>query len=101
MLIIPTRVETLMERWPWANFVVIGITILISLAALVGGIDEDLLGRMVLADWEVSQFFGHLVLHGDILHLGFNMIFLWVFGNTVCAKVGNFDRSRKGSCLNC
>lgn len=89
MLIIPTRVETLMERWPWANFVVIGVTVLVSLAALLGGIDEELFWRMVLAEWDAGQFFGHLALHADVFHLGFNMLFLWVFGNTVCAKVGN------------
>jgi membrane associated rhomboid family serine protease len=89
MLIIPTRVETLMERWPWANFAIIGITVLVSITALAGVLEEGLLSRMVLSDWAASGLLGHLTLHAGFLHLGFNMIFLWVFGNTVCAKVGN------------
>ena len=28
-------------------------------------------------------------LHADPIHLGGNMLFLWLFGNAVCAKVGN------------
>jgi membrane associated rhomboid family serine protease len=32
---------------------------------------------------------GHLLLHADLVHLLGNMLFLWVFGNAVCAKVGN------------
>ena len=28
-------------------------------------------------------------LHGGLLHLLGNLLFLWVFGNAVCAKIGN------------
>lgn len=89
IMIIPTRVETLMERWPWANFTVMGLTILTTLAAFGGLLTEGVLGRMVLAGWDPVQMVGSLGLHGDIFHLAGNMLFLWVFGNTVCAKVGN------------
>ena len=32
---------------------------------------------------------GHLFLHGGFFHVLGNMVFLWVFGNAVCAKLGN------------
>ena len=32
---------------------------------------------------------GHVLVHSSLLHLLGNMLFLWVFGNAVCAKVGN------------
>src|SRR5262249_28031129 len=34
-------------------------------------------------------YVGHVFVHGDVLHLLGNMLFLWVFGNAVCGKLGN------------
>ncbi len=45
--------------------------------------------RMVLDGWSVPGLFTYMFLHGDFFHLLGNMIFLFVFGNAVCAKVGN------------
>ncbi|MBN1845857.1 MAG: rhomboid family intramembrane serine protease [Sedimentisphaerales bacterium] len=47
------------------------------------------LDRFVLEGWNPVGLVGYMWLHGGILHLAGNMIFLWVFGNAVCAKVGN------------
>ena len=44
---------------------------------------------MVLDGWSPVGLFGHLFLHASPLHLIGNMLFLWVFGNAVCPKVGN------------
>ncbi len=38
----------------------------------------------------MSGMFGHMFLHAGLLHLFGNMIFLWTFGNAVCAKIGNW-----------
>lgn len=40
-------------------------------------------GRPVLHQYLTYQF-----LHGDVGHLAGNMLFLWVFGNAVCDKMG-------------
>jgi len=45
----------------------------------------------ILKGWEIKGLFGHIWLHGNILHLLGNMLFLWIFGNAVCAKIGNFS----------
>jgi membrane associated rhomboid family serine protease len=53
---------------------------------------EDILGPIkeyVLSGWGIKGLFGHMWLHGGIGHLVGNLVFLWVFGNAVCAKVGN------------
>jgi len=42
-----------------------------------------------LNGWTIKGFFGHMWLHGGIIHLAGNLIFLWVFGNAVCSKIGN------------
>jgi len=44
----------------------------------------------ILTGWTLRGFFGHIWLHGGIMHLLGNMLFLWIFGNAVCAKIGNF-----------
>jgi membrane associated rhomboid family serine protease len=44
----------------------------------------------ILNGWTIKGLFGHIWLHGSILHLLGNMLFLWIFGNAVCAKIGNF-----------
>ncbi len=42
----------------------------------------------ILGGWNLRGLFGHVWLHGGILHLLGNMLFLWIFGNAVCAKIG-------------
>ena len=37
----------------------------------------------------LKGLFGHMWLHGGIIHLLGNMLFLWIFGNAICAKIGN------------
>ena len=46
-------------------------------------------GRWLLDGWGVRGLFGHMWLHGGVLHLIGNLIFLWLFGNAVCSKIGN------------
>ena len=43
----------------------------------------------ILSGWTIKGLFGHMWLHGGIVHLFGNMLFLWIFGNAVCAKIGN------------
>jgi len=43
----------------------------------------------ILNGWKITGLFGHIWLHGGILHLLGNLLFLWIFGNAVCAKIGN------------
>jgi membrane associated rhomboid family serine protease len=46
-------------------------------------------GALLLDGWSVKGLLGYMWLHGGILHLLGNMWFLLVFGNAVCAKIGN------------
>jgi len=43
----------------------------------------------ILNGWSITGLFGHVWLHGGILHIVGNMLFLWIFGNAVCSKIGN------------
>jgi membrane associated rhomboid family serine protease len=50
---------------------------------------EHPLEGWILHGWNPQGLIGHMWLHAGILHLLGNMLFLWLFGNAVCAKVGN------------
>ena len=45
--------------------------------------------RQVGEDWPVTVF-SSMFMHGDFLHLGGNMLFLWIFGNNVEDSMGRF-----------
>ncbi|MHC5076200.1 MAG: rhomboid family intramembrane serine protease, partial [Planctomycetota bacterium] len=104
----PWEVDVPQERTPYANYCLIGSIVVVSLAQFVllfmitsgryvhnpvkierlssflGG-----LNTFVLDGYSLPGLIGHIWLHGGIIHLLGNMWFLWVFGNAVCAKVGN------------
>jgi membrane associated rhomboid family serine protease len=43
----------------------------------------------ILDGCNIKGLLGHIWLHKDIIHLLGNILFLWIFGNAVCAKIGN------------
>jgi membrane associated rhomboid family serine protease len=51
-------------------------------------IKTDLFDGLVLDGWNARGLLGHMWLHGSWMHLIGNLLFLWIFGNAVCAKIG-------------
>ncbi len=93
LLLFPLNVDVPMQRWPIMNWLLMAFTFCVFIwqqsheeAALrfILGIEE--------ADLGIKQhplaIVMHMFLHLDIMHLLGNMVFMWVFGNAVCAKVG-------------
>ncbi len=99
MLIIPIRTDTQSSRRPGVNYALILANVLLYLVVDVfgGGSGVAPTGlsiwkRQYMLDPQnlsVLQFFTYQFLHGDLMHLFGNMLFLWVFGNAVNAKMGN------------
>jgi len=89
MLFIPYRADVAITRWPIANFVLLALIVLCFGAQLSAPAGIAALEPFILTDWSASGLIGHIFLHGGVMHLVGNMIFLWVFGNAVCGKVGN------------
>lgn len=87
-MIIPVQVDVPMRRLPVANVAVIAVTTLFF-GWQMAAPESDAVENLVLRELELSDLFGHMLLHGDLIHLIGNMLFLWVFGNAVCAKLGN------------
>jgi len=51
--------------------------------------NPERLERFICRDLSFEGLIGHMWLHGNMVHIIGNLIFLWVFGNAVCAKIGN------------
>jgi membrane associated rhomboid family serine protease len=88
MILIPYRLETTFTRIPYAN------AILIIITSIIFFLPEQLFPMadkqsLVLHNWDASSLLGNMFLHGGFMHLLGNMLFLWIFGNAICASVGN------------
>ena len=87
--LIPYHVDVPMRCRPWMNWVLIGLTVLIYPLCVSGDEFTSLGQTLMLGGKSWLGIVGHMFVHADIFHLLGNMLFLWVFGNAVCAKVGN------------
>jgi len=86
VFLFPYKADVVMQRWPVAN--VILIVAMLACMTQVHRI-ERLDHPLILHGWSPIGLLGHMWLHAGMLHLLGNMLFLWVFGNAVCARVGN------------
>lgn len=87
MLLIPFKVDALQERLPVSNLALIALCVLVFVYALAtywNGVEP-----LVLDGWNPVGLLGYAFVHADGFHLLGNMLFLWVFGNALSAKVGD------------
>ena len=93
-MIIPISIETPVRRMPTANYALMGINVFLFILLDYLGIKELAAWKrehliLNIADPHLYQFLSYQFLHGDLVHLAGNMVFLWVFGNAVNGKLGN------------
>jgi membrane associated rhomboid family serine protease len=88
-LLVPYHVDVPMRCRPWMNWVLIGVTVAFYPLCLSSRGFTPLGQSLMLGGESWVGWVGHVLVHSGILHLLGNMLFLWVFGNAVCAKVGN------------
>ena len=90
----PIRTETDVHRTPLANYGLIALNVLIFVSLDVLGDARAQLFKLTnlalhCAAPSLHEFITYQFIHGDLAHLLGNMLFLWVFGNAVNAKLGN------------
>lgn len=111
--IIPWQVDVPQDRLPLANWLIIAVIIgffawqinqvhtyhttiedELSFNSIKQNdsfkIKTDLFKGLVLKGWNRKEILGHIWLHGGWMHVIGNLFFLWIFGNAVCAKIGQF-----------
>ena len=86
---IPYQSDVAMRRLPIGNFILIGVTVVISWLVLQLVETREGLDPFLLNGFAMPGLVGHMFAHAGIIHLAGNMMFLWIFGNAVCSKVGN------------
>lgn len=91
-MLIPIGTEYRPRQVPFANYALIALNVLVFLATHVfgGRLGEQLVSIFALdgARPNLYQYVTYQFLHGDLWHLLGNMLFLWIFGNAVCDRMG-------------
>lgn len=92
---IPYKLDVVMNRWPWMNLALIAATTVISFWGFAAEFNESELVS-TFYQWHGERFRVYQLLtciffHAGFLHLAGNMLFLFVFGNAVNAKLGHFQ----------
>lgn len=105
--LIPLRDENPYSRFPFVTVALIGINVFVflTIGASVeavyryGAVPCDVTGScpalppglaLLLGSRSgIGSLFTSMFMHADIFHLGFNMLFLWVFGNNVEDRLGH------------
>jgi len=91
MLFFPTRTDRQTQRTPWVNYALIAANVLIFLfteRAVIESnpnIDDFFLNPL---SPQFEQFLTYQFLHFGKMHIIFNMLFLYVFGNAVEDRMG-------------
>lgn len=94
-VILPIRTESAVRRTPYTNYVLIGLNVVLFLVfhGPIAGEGMEAIKERHLAfqsdEPAIYQFFTYQFLHGGFGHLMGNLVFLWVFGNSVNGKLGN------------
>ena len=86
-MIIPYKADVAMDRPPYTNYLLM-VSIAAAFAFQVYASGKAV-RSFVLDGWYLPGLVGYMWLHGGYLHIIGNLIFMWVFGNAVCAKVGD------------
>ena len=92
-MFIPIRTDYRMARIPWVNYFLIAANVaafVLSYRWMTGqtlGPVEHLL--LDPGQPRLYQFFTSIFLHGGVMHIVGNMLFLWVFGNAVNDRLGH------------
>ncbi len=85
-LFLPYRVDVPHEHRPIMNWLAVTAVMFVFWLQLS---DSSITMRYWLDGWGIRGLLGSIWLHGGLLHLLGNSLYLWVFGNAVCSKLGN------------
>jgi membrane associated rhomboid family serine protease len=88
-MIVPLHTDSPLRRTPWMNWAIIGVNVVVF---LVQWHTEGWEQRFYLdpRDPHLYTYFTSQFLHADALHLGGNMLFLYIFGNNVNDRMGQW-----------
>ncbi len=89
-MFLPIRTDAPIRHRPWMNIALIVTNVVVFLAQqkfLVG--ERAMMFHLVPDALTLSSFFTYQFVHGSVMHLVGNMIFLYIFGNNVNDRLGH------------
>jgi membrane associated rhomboid family serine protease len=93
MPLIPIGTDVRLKKPPIGNYALIAVNIIVFLFTdwFGGSAGQYLKHQWTLyaAVPDLGQYVTYQFLHGDWVHLLGNMLFLWIFGNAVCDRMGS------------
>ncbi len=92
-MLIPLRTDSPIQRTPYVNVGILAVNVFVYLLTAMSPAFLEFRDQYLVLNtaWpKLYQFFTYQFLHdhGSLWHLAGNMLFLWVFGNSVNAKMG-------------
>jgi membrane associated rhomboid family serine protease len=86
----PIRTDSPLYSTPWTNWLLVAANVVVFLVQQFAwrGLDYTP-GALDPRDPQLLHFFTYQFLHGDGWHIVGNMVFLYIFGNNVCDRIGN------------
>jgi len=101
-MLLPIRTNVRPLRTPYANYALIIANVVIFVATYQLNVTPVTSDVEILRPWaqpfqllplrpHLWQFVSYAFLHGGYLHIGFNMFFLFIFGNNVNDRLGNIS----------
>lgn len=92
-MIIPIGTDVRLRRRPVGNWVLVGLNVLVFLVEQQGGagLVHAALPPLCGAAPSLNEYLTYQFRHGDFWHLAGNMLFLWIFGNAVCDRMGSVN----------
>ncbi len=90
-MFIPYHVDVPMRRWPLVNFGIIGVNIAVFVVSMDMPASELIKLVMPRTGFNFLQIISSMFLHANLEHLIFNLLFLFVFGNAINARLGQLQ----------
>ncbi len=88
-MFLPLRTDAPLRHTPWMNWAIIVANLLVYVAQLAYPRQLEALS-LAPTDPHLLNYFTYAFLHGGLLHVGGNMLFLYIFGNNVNDKMGQW-----------
>lgn len=89
-MILPIKTDSPLRSTPWANWLLIAANILVYIA-------EGVLPPGTFSSWVLNagnprlhEFVSYAFMHSGSAHLVGNMLFLYIFGQNICDRLGNW-----------
>src|SRR4051812_38995350 len=89
-MLLPLRTDSPLRRTPWTNWGLIAANVIVFLIQQLVLSDAGQSFALRSGEPQLLHYFTYQFLHADGMHIAGNMLFLYIFGNNVNDRMGNW-----------